>query len=270
MSDNAAQFVGDIPIHYDQGLGPVIFEDFARDIARRAAEINASRVLELAAGTGILSRKLRNVLASDVELIVTDLNEPMLEIARSKFRDDEMAEFTPADAMQLDFPNNHFDLIVCQFGVMFFPDKVGAFREALRVLRPGGTYLFNVWKSMDDNPFSNIAFDITAEFFSDNPPTFYRVPFSYPDPDVVVADIKAAGFENIEFDPVDIQTPVNSWESFARGIVFGNPLIGEILARENTDPEEVMRSFEARCRGIWGDEPTSMPIKATVFSGKSM
>lgn len=269
MSDNAAQFVGEIPIHYDQGLGPVIFEGFARDLARRAAEFNASRVLELAAGTGIVSRQLRDALAPEADLVVTDLNEPMLEIARSKFRDGEAAKFAPADAMQLDFPDNHFDLIVCQFGVMFFPDKVGAFREALRVLRPGGTYLFNVWKSMDDNPFSNIAFDITAELFSDNPPTFYRVPFSYPDPDVVAADMKAAGFEDIDFEPVDIQTPVNSWESFARGIVFGNPLIGEIQARGDTDPEDVRRSFEARCRNIWGDEPASMPISATVFAGRS-
>lgn len=267
MADTASQFIGDIPRYYDEGLGPVIFESFARDIAARASKAGAANVLELAAGTGIVSRKLRDALAPDARLVVTDLNEPMLEIARRKFRHGEAVEFTPADAMQLDFPDNTFDLIVCQFGVMFFPDKIAAFREAARVLAPGKPYLFNTWRTMAENPFSLVAFDAAAKFFPDNPPVFYRVPFSYPDPATVVADMEAAGFRDIACASLAVETRVNSWREFARGVVLGNPLAGEIVARGGVSPDEVIDAVESRYRKKWGDEPAKMPLSANVFIG---
>ena len=142
MSDRAADFTGSIPTFYDHGLGPVFFTDFAEDIARRAAESAPMRVLETAAGTGIVTRRLRDLLPREAHLIATDLNPPMLEVARQKFRPDEAVEFQPADAAALPFPDASFDTIVCQFGVMFFPDKDKGYREAHRVLVGGGRYLF--------------------------------------------------------------------------------------------------------------------------------
>jgi ubiquinone/menaquinone biosynthesis C-methylase UbiE len=123
MSDRAADFTGSIPAFYDHGLGPVFFADFADDIARRAAATAPLRVLELAAGTGIVTRRLRDVLPPEAHLIATDLNPPMLEVASGKFRADEIVEFRPADATALPFADSSFDAVVCQFGVMFFPDK---------------------------------------------------------------------------------------------------------------------------------------------------
>src|SRR6187402_861036 len=186
MGSEASQFVGDIPGNYDRGLGPVIFEDYAADMARRAAALKPLRVLELAAGTGIVSRKLRDALSPDAQLVVTDLNAPMLDVARAKFRPGERVEFATANAMELGFPDGMFDLVVCQFGVMFFPDKVASFREARRVLRAGGTYLFNVWGRISENPFAAVAQEVSASFFPDNPPGFYRVPFSYADSTIAV------------------------------------------------------------------------------------
>lgn len=267
MTDSASQFVGDIPRHYDEGLGPVIFEGFARDIAGRAAKTGATSVLELAAGTGIVSRKLRDALSSGARLVVTDLNEPMLDIARRKFRIGEAVEFAPADAMQLDFPDDSFDLIVCQFGVMFFPDKIAAFREAARVLAPGKPYLFNTWRPMAENPFSQVAFDVTAKFFPDDPPVFYRVPFSYPDPAIVMADMAAAGFREVTCTTLAIETQVGSWRDFARGIVLGNPLAAEIASRGGVSPDDVIDAVESRYREMWGDEPAKMPLSANVFTG---
>src|ERR1700722_4323897 len=145
MSDDAARFVGDIPRHYDQAMGPIIFADYADDIARRAVACGPSRVLETAAGTGIVTRRLRDLLPADVHLTATDLNPPMLEIARAKFRPGERVELQPADATALPFPDGGFDTVVCQFGVMFFPDKNKAYREVHRVLKPGGHYLFSIW-----------------------------------------------------------------------------------------------------------------------------
>src|SRR5215218_7891494 len=138
MKDDAAGFTGSIPQHYDQGLGPMIFVDYAAEMAKRVGAGNPARVLETAAGTGIGTRRLRDVLPAGVRLTATDLNAPMLEIARSKFRPSEDVAFKPADAMALPFEDGSFDAVVCQFGVMFFPDKPGSYREVYRVLAPGG------------------------------------------------------------------------------------------------------------------------------------
>ncbi len=267
VTTQASQFVGDIPETYDRCLGPIIFEDYARDLARRAAAIGPARVLELAAGTGVASRKLRDALAPETHLTVTDLNAPMLEVARSKFNAGENVDFVTADAMQLDFPDNEFDFIVCQFGVMFFPDKVAAFREAHRVLCSGGAYLFNTWRPLLENPFANIAHDATAQFFPDDPPQFYKAPFSYPGPEAVCADMSAAGFVKIEHDAVNLTKPVTDWRHFAHGLVYGNPLIDEIRSRGGVDADDVMGAIETELRAQLGAEPASMPLRATVFQG---
>jgi SAM-dependent methyltransferase len=269
MNETSVRFVGSVPENYDQGLGPHIFEDYAADLARRAALVEAEHVLELAAGTGIASRKLRDALPPEARLMVTDLNPPMLEVARGKFTADEVADFRPADAMAMPFENAAFDLIVCQFGVMFFPDKRKAFREANRVLHPDGTYLFNAWDQMSANPFSEVAYDVGARFFPDDPPGFYRVPFSYPDPAVVTTDLAAAGFRDIGHERVPLAKEVNDWTLFARGIVFGNPLIGEINDRPGVEADEVMAAIVHALRERFGQEPASMPLQATVYSARA-
>jgi ubiquinone/menaquinone biosynthesis C-methylase UbiE len=139
MADNAASFTGSIPQYYDQGLGPVIFAGYAADTAQRVAAGRPARVLETAAGTGIVTRKLRDALPAEAQLTATDLNPPMLDLAREKFRSGEPVSFQPADATALPFADASFDTIVCQFGLMFFPDKAASFSEARRALAPGGS-----------------------------------------------------------------------------------------------------------------------------------
>ena len=268
MTENASQFVGDIPENYDERLGPVIFEDYASDIAERAAGLKPYRVLELAAGTGIVSRKLRDRLPTKASLVVTDLNQPMLEVARKKFKAGENIKFAVADAMKLNYPDTHFDLVVCQFGVMFFPDKQASFREVLRVLKPGGTYLFNVWGSWAENPCMKVAHDTAAKYFPTDPPGFYRVPFSYPDPEVVTADISAAGFPSCPVTPMPIEKKVTDWNAFAHGIVYGNPLRDEILSRGGVDPDDVVSSIARAFRENFSEEPTTMPLKATIYAAQ--
>ena len=196
FNDTATTEIYTVALHdalpiYDLGLGPHIFDDHAEDLAKRAADANPTVVLEIAAGTGIVTRKLRDALNPATHLVATDLNPPMLAVAGAKFAQGEKVEFKPADAMALPFEDAAFDLVVCQFGVMFFPDKQVALREAARVLRPGGRYLFNVWGSMSENPFSEIVYDVGAEFFPDDPPGFYKVPFGYSDQSIVMADMEA-------------------------------------------------------------------------------
>lgn len=262
MTENAAEFVGSIPEHYDKGLGPVIFTGFAKDLARRLHEPALGAVLELAAGTGIVSRVIRDTLPADCHFVVTDLNEPMLEAARAKFREGEKIEIRQADAMALPFDDNTFDRIVCQFGVMFFPDKTRSYAEALRVLKPGGRYLFSVWDSWEHNPFAQRAHEVVAGFFPENPPGFYKVPFGYRDTSQIEAALKEAGFAAVSHEVVRLETAIPSATDFARGLVFGNPLFDEILSR-NGDPEAICHAVAAAIRDNLG---ATMPLQAIVVS----
>ncbi len=269
MNERSSQFVGSIPETYDRGLGPYIFHEYAEDLARRAADASPADVLEIAAGTGIVTRKLRDSLPPDARLVATDLNPPMLAVAKSKFAQGEKVEFKQADAMALPFGDAEFDLIVCQFSVMFFPDKREAFKEAGRVLRSGGRYLFNVWGSMTENPFSEIAHNVGAQYFPDDPPGFYKVPFGYSDQGVVMADMEAAGLRDVECETVLFDKEVADWALFARGLVFGNPLIDEINSKGGVEPEEVELAILTALRERFGQEPASMPLLAKVYSGSA-
>jgi ubiquinone/menaquinone biosynthesis C-methylase UbiE len=188
MANSDTIFTGSVPTIYDRCLGPLKFEPYARDLARRVAALEPRRILETAAGTGIVTAAIHYQLP-DAEIVATDLNPDMLEVAAAK-ADAPHLIFRKADAQRLPFPDASFDAIVCQFGVMFFPDRVGAYREARRVLRPEGRFMFNVWNRLDDNPVSAKAVAVLASLFPDDPPEFLqRTPFGYHDPAQIEADL---------------------------------------------------------------------------------
>jgi ubiquinone/menaquinone biosynthesis C-methylase UbiE len=260
MASQSSRFIGSIPEHYDRGLGPRIFQDYAEDLARRVAQQGPGSVLELAAGTGIVTRALRDALPGGCQLIASDLNPPMLEQARSKFSDDEEVEFQAVDAMDLQFDDASFDALVCQFGVMFFPDKVQSYQEAHRVLKPGGHYHLNSWGSWAHNPFAHIAHKTVCGFFPDDPPGFYKVPFHYHDLDQIRADLAEAGFDEIELEQLPLESDIPSAEEFARGLVFGNPLYEEVLNRDG-DPEAIRAAVATAIEDQLG---SSMGLQAIV------
>jgi len=266
MDDNAAKFVGDIPTYYDQGLGPMIFVDYAADIAGLVAAATPRRVLETAAGTGIVTRALRDKLSADAAITATDLNADMLTIAKGKFRDGEAVSFQPADALALPFADGSFDAIVCQFGVMFYPDKDKGYREALRVLAPGGRYFFSVWDSHRHNAFARIAHGLMKELFPDNTPPFMNVPFSYPF-EPIKESLGDAGFTGITTWVVKRDKAVPDTRSFARGIIRGSPLYDQLRARPGTDPEAVVETLASRFDAAFGKPPT-MPLQAILFEAR--
>ena len=264
---NDASFVGSIPEHYDQGLGPMIFVDYAADISRRVAGRAPRRILETAAGTGIVTRALRDALTAGAQLTATDLNAPMLEIARTKFRIGEQVEFQPADATALTFPDGSFDAVVCQFGVMFYPDKDASYREVYRVLAPGGSYLFNVWDSHRYNAFGRIAHEVVGSFFPADPPQFMKPPFSYPF-EPIKESLIAAGFGDINVTVVRLEKEIPGAAAFARGFIYGSPLIDQIGTRGGVDPERVVELLTQAFRSEFGADPGRMSLQAMVFSAK--
>ncbi|HZB62264.1 MAG TPA: methyltransferase domain-containing protein [Microvirga sp.] len=264
MSESAASFVGDIPEEYDRGLGPIIFADFAIDMARRVAAAGPMRVLETAAGTGIVTRLLRDLLPAEVHLTATDLNAPMLAIASGKFRPEERVEFRTADATALSFPDGAFDAVACQFGVMFFPDKDASFREARRILAPGGRYVFSVWDAHQRNSFGRIAHEVAASFFPADPPGFYAVPFGYYHIDPIKEALLEAGFGGIRIDIVSLEKEIPSVAAFARALVFGNPLVEQVRVRDG-EPGRVAEALTGALRREFGTDPGRMVLQAIVF-----
>lgn len=187
-------FTGSIPQLYEEYMVPLIFEPYAVDLAARVAALRPSNVLEIAAGTGVVTRHLVNGLAPEVRILATDLNQAMLDraIAVGTAR---AIEWRQADAMQLPFPDESFDIVVCQFGAMFFPDKPKAFAEARRVLRPGGRFIFNVWDAIEQNEFAEAVTFALQQMFPDDPPRFMaRTPHGYSDTAAIAQHLSEAGF----------------------------------------------------------------------------
>lgn len=267
MSTAAVQFVGDIPAYYDKHLGPIIFQDYAVDLARRAAAVGAGEVLEIAAGTGISTLALRTALPAAMRIVATDLNAPMLEVARAKLPSDANIDFQQADAMALPFEDAGFDLVIIQFGVMFFPDKPAAYRQARRVLRSGGTLLFNVWSGMEANPFGEIAHAAGAHFLPSNPPQFYLTPFGYADAAQVRADLASGGFADVDQEVVRFDKEVRDWRHFAEGAVYGNPMIVDLQAG-GVNPDDVVAHVADRLVARFGAAPARMPLEATVYTAR--
>ncbi|HEY8124245.1 MAG TPA: class I SAM-dependent methyltransferase [Methylocystis sp.] len=263
MTSDAARFVGDIPIFYDLGLGPVIFEDYAADIAQRTAASAPMDLLETAAGTGIVTRKLRDSLAPSAKLTATDLNEPMLEIARTKFGAAEQVTFQTADATALAFADNAFDAIVCQFGLMFFPDKDRAHREARRTLRPGGRYLFSVWDAPRYNPFPRLGLEVIERFFPGDPPPFLA--FSCAEIDLIKESLLGAGFADITISIRSRVKEVTDLTSFARGLVFGSPLFEQLRERGGAHPESLVEALAERLTQELGENPMRLPMQAIFY-----
>ena len=241
MSVTDTLFAGSIPGLYDRYLGPLLFQPYAKEVARRAAALDPPRILETAAGTGIVTEALhRSVL--EAEITATDLNPAMLDIGAQRI-DSEKVSFQPADALELPFGDSSFDLVVCQFGVMFFPDKAKGNAEARRVLRDGGTYIAVIWDRLDRNPASQIANDAVAALYPDDPPSFLtRTPFGYAKPEWIERDLRAAGFERIEIDTVALNSQPVSARDAAMGLVAGCPLRSEI---EERNPQGLQAAVDA-------------------------
>ena len=266
MTDDSTRFAGSIPEHYDKGLGPVMFAGIGDLVAERVASFAPSRILETAAGTGIVTRRLRDRLPELTALVATDLSPAMLDYARLKFAPDENVAFQVEDATRLTFASGVFDAMVCQFGIMFFPDKDAGYREAFRVLAPKGRYVFSVWDSIEFHPHGRIMSDILLETFKIDPPPFLRVGFGSGSIDPIKTSLLAAGFAAIRVDIVPIAAPIADRRGFARGMVKGNPLAEQISGR-GVDPETLVDVIEDKMKRELGDEGT-VPLQAIVYEAR--
>jgi SAM-dependent methyltransferase len=225
-------FTGSIPKLYETYLVPLIFEPYATDLVDRLSSRSPTRVLEIAAGTGVVTRALASVLPENVSIVATDLNQPMLDQA-SALGTQRPVEWRQADAMQLPFTDATFDAVVCQFGVMFFPDKSKAFSEAHRVLKPGGVFIFNAWDRIEENEFADVVTTTLACLFPEDPPRFLaRTPHGYHDGSAIERDLANGGFTALpRISTVAARSRAQSCRVPAVAYCQGTPLRNEIEAR---------------------------------------
>ncbi|MEU1146052.1 class I SAM-dependent methyltransferase [Streptomyces sp. NPDC005863] len=245
---------------YERYLVPVVFRPFAEDLAVRAAALRPERALELAAGTGALTSRLL-AAAPSAEVTATDLNEAMVALGSDRAPG---AMWRQADAQRLPFPDGGFDLVVCQFGVMFFPDRVGAFTEIRRVLGPGGRFLFNTWGPFVEHAFE-VAFQAGLErAFPVDPPRFLpTVPHGYADPTVVAADLTAAGFTVEDEQKLTLQGEAASIADLATGYLTGTPVRAAV--EERSDAPAVRATVVEEMTTRLGPGPVTAPMTAYVF-----
>ncbi len=233
MLETDKVFAGSIPENYDRYMAPLIFEPFAADLAQRAASFSPGAVLETAAGTGVVTRALAPKLSPGASYIVTDLNQPMLDYAASRQEPDSRIKWRQADALTLPFEDAVFDLVCCQFGAMFFPDRSSAYREAKRVLKPGGHLLFSVWDRIEENIFADDVTNALAEMFPHDPPRFLaRTPHGYHDTALIRSELEQAGFSGVAIETRAEQSRAPSPRLPAVAYCQGTLLRNEIEARD--------------------------------------
>lgn len=235
-------FAGSIPEIYDRLLVPLIFEPYALDLAKRVARTDPRNVLETAAGTGVLTRAIALQLPAHARIVATDLNQPMLDHAAVRQSGDGRIEWKKADALTLPFGDQSFDVAACQFGAMFFPDKVQAYKEAHRVLKPGGQFVFNVWDKISENDFADTVTQALATVFPHDPPHFLaRTPHGYHDVEQIRAELNAAGFTAVTVDAVDDISKAPSPSNPAIAYCQGTPLRNEIESRDASRLQEATK-----------------------------
>ena len=263
-------FTGSIPKLYETYLVPLIFEPYAMDVANRLASRSPARVLEIAAGTGVVTRHLASVLPESVSIIATDLNQPMLDMA-SAIGTRRPVEWRQADAMHLLFQDGTFDAVLCQFGVMFFPEKSRAFSEARRVLRPGGVFIFSVWDRIDENEFADGVTTSLESLFPGDPPRFLaRIPHGYYDRPTIKRDLANGGFMRApHISTVAARSRATSPQVPAVAYCQGTPLRNEIEARDASRLGEATDIATEALARRFGPGPVDGKIQAHIVTIES-
>jgi ubiquinone/menaquinone biosynthesis C-methylase UbiE len=261
-----ASFAGSVPQNYDKYLGPVLFEPYALDLVSRVS--GPRNILEIACGTGRVTRHLIKVLPPGGKLLATDLNADMIAVAKATVSD-ERIEWKVVDAQELPFADISFDHIVCQFGVMFFPDKATAMAEVYRVLQPGCRFIFNVWDALELNPRSAIIKTVMEELMGAESPDFLKKgPFSWYDKNEITTVLKQAGFKDIKLVVVNKSAYFDSADDLINGFVKGSPLSAYLAEQTQSLQDKIIIGLRERINRDFGSGKIESPMQAIVCEAR--
>jgi SAM-dependent methyltransferase len=268
MADTKASFTGSIPEYYDRCLGPAYFDAFAADLAQRLPAKPPGGVLEVACGTGLVTRHLRERLDPSIHLTATDLSKAMLDCAHGKLRESQGIEWREADACKLPFGDGEFGAVVCAFGIMFVPDKTAAFREFRRVLKGGGTLLFNVWDRIEELPHALASAEVIEGMFPGDEEMRFRTPYEMHDPALLRRFLAGAQFQEVRIEPKRIQIDGVSARSLAIGSIRGTPR-SLLIEKRGISLDEVIEKATAAFAKVGGADPYRAPAQAIVVEAQA-
>lgn len=258
-------FSGSIPQYYEACLGPMFFEPYAIEMAGRIQKLQPLNLLELACGTGRLTKHLPAAMLQNALITATDINPAMMEHAKATHAFPTNINWQVADALQLPFKDEQFDCIVEQFGVMFYSDKITACKEAMRVLKPAGVFIFSAWDSLDNNPVPFNANEVVNDFFPSGKPAFFHIPFSYYDTAIMHTDLQAAGFKNIRIEKVHLTGLPTTAEDAAKGSLLGTPLYHFLAKQPPQLVEDIIQKLTLHYRELFGS-PFNALLRAFVVT----
>jgi ubiquinone/menaquinone biosynthesis C-methylase UbiE len=270
MAADDKVFAGSIPEIYDRLMVPLIFEPYACDLADRIARAEPRDILETAAGTGVLTRAIAARLPADTRIVATDLNQPMLDQAAARQSPPDRVTWRQADALALPFKDREFDVVTCQFGAMFFPDRIKGYGEARRVLKPRGHFFFNVWDRISENEFADVVTEALGTVFPQDPPLFMaRTPHGHHDLQKIREELAAAGFTEASIDTVDHRSKAASPRDVAVAYCHGTPLRNEIVTRDATRLDAATKAATEALARRFGNGPVDGRIRAHVITATS-
>jgi ubiquinone/menaquinone biosynthesis C-methylase UbiE len=269
MAQTGTQFAGSIPEIYDRFMVPLLFEPYAGDLAERLTKTSPQHVLETAAGTGVLTRVMASRLPEDARIVATDLSRPMLDLAATKSPHEPRIAWQQVDASALPFDDRRFDAVACQFGAMFFPDKVRAYSEARRVLKPGGSFIFSVWDRLSESEFADVTAQALAALFPEDPPRFIdRIPHGYFDVATIREELTAAGFSSIAVESRDDVSKASSARDAATAFCQGTPIRNEIEARDPSRLQEATHAASEELARRFGRGPIEGRMRAHIITAR--
>lgn len=261
------QFSGNIPGNYDAHLGPLFFEPFAAKLSERVAALAPNDVLELACGTGRLTKHMARRTAPGTRIVATDINPAMLAFGKAAV-DHPAVSWHTVDAVHLPYPDATFDVVVAQFGVMFYSDRLEAYREALRVLRPGGRLLFTCWNSLENNPAAAITQAVVKKFFPVDPPAFYSVPFAYHESMLIKEEVLTAGFPRVQMELLGLEGTARTAADAAIGLLEGSPIHTAIVQRGAELLPAMRNELEQRLAERFGMQHLRVPLSAWAVEAR--
>jgi ubiquinone/menaquinone biosynthesis C-methylase UbiE len=270
MEKEAFKFSGEDAVNYDHYLGPILFEPYAIDLVSKIDTSLITAVLEIACGTGRVTRHLRDRFDNAVTITATDISADMIAVAEGKVTNGPV-KFKVEDAQQLSFADNTFDLVVCQFGLMFLPDKKKGLCEALRVLKPGGTFMFVTWDSTLNIPIMKLMFnDMVINYFKDEDPARFLVPFSLADPSILKSWMEEAGFKDVQTSRVVLTSGAPSAKAIVDALFLKHPLGSAVASKDPAAVVPMAREMEQQITKQFGATDIDLQLAAFLVVGKKV